>query len=140
MYSSVTSLSIRLLPGEDIRGSLSRLLHDQELPAACVLSCAGSLSRAALRLAGNGGGTIIEGPLEIVSLSGTLSPHGPHLHIALADSIGRVLGGHLLDGCTVLTTAEIVLATLPEVRYSRRHDTATGYAELVITTPVETPP
>ncbi|GFE60226.1 PPC domain-containing DNA-binding protein [Geobacter sp. AOG2] len=140
MYSPITSLSLRLRPGDDIRSSLSRLLHDRELPAACVLSCAGSLSRAALRLAGNGGGTIIEGPLEIVSLSGTLSPQGPHLHIAFADSIGRVLGGHLLDGCIVLTTAEIVLAVMPEVRFSRRHDAATGYAELVITTPVETTP
>jgi predicted DNA-binding protein with PD1-like motif len=140
MYSSITSLSLRLRPGDDVRSSLSRLLLDRELPAACVLCCAGSLSRAALRLAGSGGGTIIEGPLEIVSLSGTLSPQGPHLHIAFADSSGRVLGGHLLDGCIVLTTAEIVLAILPEVRFSRRHDTATGYAELVITTPVETPP
>jgi len=114
--------------------------HDRELPAVCVLGCVGSLSRAALRLAGNGGGTIIEGPLEIVALSGTLSPQGPHLHIALADSTGRVLGGHLLDGCIVLTTAEIVLAVMPDVRFSRRHDAATGYAELVITTPVETTP
>jgi predicted DNA-binding protein with PD1-like motif len=105
-----------------------------------VIRCVGSLSRAALRLAGNGGGTIIEGPLEIVSLSGTLSPHGPHLHIAIADSIGRVLGGHLLDGCIVLTTAEIVLAVMPEVRFSRRRDDATGFAELVITTPVEITP
>ncbi|WP_218043308.1 PPC domain-containing DNA-binding protein [Oryzomonas sagensis] len=140
MYSSITSLSLRLRPGDDIRNSLSRLLQDRELPAACVLSCAGCLSRAALRLAGSGGGTIIEGPLEIVSLSGTLSPQGPHLHIAFADSTGRVLGGHLLDGCIVLTTAEIVLAILPDVRFSRRHDTATGYAELVITSPVEVTP
>ena len=51
-----------------------------------------------------------------------------------------MLGGHLLDGCIVQTTAEIVLAILPEVSFSRRHDTATGYAELVITTPVETTP
>ena len=139
MFSSITSLSLRLQPGDDIRSSLSNLLLDRELPAACVLSCAGSLSRAALRLAGNGG-AIIEGPLEIISLSGTLSPQGPHLHIAFADNTGRVLGGHLLDGCIVLTTAEIVLALLPEVRFSRRRDAATGYAELFITTPAEATP
>ena len=45
-----------------------------------------------------------------------------------------------MDGCIVLTTAEIVLAILPEVRFSRRHDIVTGYAELVITTPVEATP
>ena len=140
MYSSISSLPLRLRPGDDLRGSLSRLLQDRELPAACVISCAGSLSRAALRLAGSGGGTIIEGPLEIVSLSGTLSPQGPHLHMAVADSTGRVLGGHLLDGCIVLTTAEIILAVLPEVRFSRRRDAETGHAELVITSPVESQP
>lgn len=36
---------------------------------------------------------------EIVSLTGTLSRHGAHLHIAIADFQGNVVGGHLMDGC-----------------------------------------
>jgi predicted DNA-binding protein with PD1-like motif len=140
MHSSITSMTLRLHPGDDLRSSLTRLVIDREIPAACIISCVGSLARAALRLAGNGGGTILEGPFEIVSLSGTLSPQGPHLHIAFADSLGRVTGGHLLEGCRVLTTVEIIVGILPDVRFSRRHDAATGYVELVITPPVENDP
>lgn len=36
---------------------------------------------------------------EIVSLTGTLSRHGAHLHISIADFQGNVVGGHLMDGC-----------------------------------------
>jgi predicted DNA-binding protein with PD1-like motif len=140
MHSAISSVTLRLHPGEDLRGSLTRYLLEQELPAACIVSCVGSLARAALRLAGNGGGTILEGPLEIVSLSGTLSPQGPHLHIAFADTLGRVTGGHLLEGCLVLTTAEIVLGIMPDIRFSRSADSQTGHMELVVSQPATITP
>ena len=47
------------------------------------------------------------GEQEILSLSGTLSPDGAHLHIALVDSRGAVIGGHLCVGSLVRTTAEL---------------------------------
>jgi hypothetical protein len=43
-----------------------------------------------------------------------------------------VIGGHLCAGSLVRTTAELLIALLPEWRFSRRIDPATGYAELVI--------
>jgi hypothetical protein len=43
-----------------------------------------------------------------------------------------VLGGHVARGCIVRTTAEIVLALLPEHCFSREHDVRSGFAELVI--------
>jgi predicted DNA-binding protein with PD1-like motif len=72
------------------------------------------------------------GEQEILSLSGTLSPDGAHLHIALADSRGAVIGGHLCAGSLVRTTAELVVGLLPEWRFSRELDAVTGYAELRI--------
>ena len=96
------------------------------------MSCVGSLSRARLRLAGGERVLEREGPFEIVALVGTLSPDGPHLHVALADGDGRVLGGHLLEGCLVHTTAEIVLAALDDVGFTRALDPATGWRELVV--------
>ena len=42
--------------------------------------------RAALRLADGTTRQTFEGPLEIVSLAGTLSRHGLHLHVAVADA------------------------------------------------------
>lgn len=72
------------------------------------------------------------GHFEIVSLVGTLSANGSHLHLAVADSTGRTIGGHLLDGCRVYTAAEIVLGELPALDFRRETDPAFGYLELVV--------
>ncbi len=127
---------LRLRPGDDLRQALeaafARLAAAQGLQAACVLSAVGSLSRSALRLAGQDPGQVESGHQELLTLSGTLSPDGAHLHACVADAQGQVRGGHVLPGCTVRTTAEVVLALLPEWRFSREPDPATGYKELVI--------
>ncbi|MFN9055893.1 MAG: PCC domain-containing protein, partial [Cyanobacteriota bacterium] len=70
--------------------------------------------------------------LEILSLSGTISPDGAHLHISVAGSSGAVIGGHLGAGSLVRTTAELVIGLLPDWRFSRELDPATGYPELRI--------
>jgi predicted DNA-binding protein with PD1-like motif len=89
--------------------------------------------RARLRLAARAESTTLEGRFEIVSLVGTLSPDGPHLHVAIADDQGHVVGGHLLDGSVVYTTAEIVLAEAEGFGFSRTVDEKTGFRELTIT-------
>jgi predicted DNA-binding protein with PD1-like motif len=61
-----------------------------------------------------------------------LSPDGAHLHIALADSNGIVVGGHLGPGSAVHTTLEVVVAELEGAAFSREPDPRTGYEELVI--------
>jgi predicted DNA-binding protein with PD1-like motif len=43
-----------------------------------------------------------------------------------------VIGGHLGPGSLVRTTAELVIGLLPEWRFQRELDPATGYAELRI--------
>jgi predicted DNA-binding protein with PD1-like motif len=42
-----------------------------------------------------------------------------------------VLGGHVAPGCIVLTTAEVLLALLPDWQFTREPDALTGYDELV---------
>ena len=124
---------LRLTPGADLRRALEVWMGEQQEQAGCVLSAVGSLSVAKLRLAGATEATAIHGELEILSLSGTLSPDGAHLHLAIADSSGAVIGGHLCAGSLVRTTAELVIGLLPEWRFSRKLDPATGYPELQIT-------
>ena len=46
--------------------------------------------------------------------------------------LGRTVGGHLAEGCTVRTTAEVVLAADEQLLFAREHDPATGYDELVV--------
>jgi predicted DNA-binding protein with PD1-like motif len=123
---------LRLPPGADLRRALETWMAEQEEQAGCVISAVGSLSVAQLRLAGATQATAINGELEILSLSGTLSPDGAHLHLAIAGSSGAVIGGHLCAGSLVRTTAELVVGLLPEWRFSREFDPATGYAELAI--------
>jgi predicted DNA-binding protein with PD1-like motif len=124
---------LRLRPGDDLRLSLEHWMALQKEQAGCVISGIGSLSVAKLRLAGQQESTTITGDLEIISLAGTLAAGGAHLHIAIADSKGAVIGGHLCAGSLVRTTAELVVGLLPEWTFSRQHDSATGYAELQIT-------
>jgi len=92
----------------------------------------GSLSVAQLRFAGNESPTELRDDLEILTLAGTLSVDGAHLHMSVADSRGQVFGGHVARGCVVRTTAEILLAILPEHRFSRGYDSGSGFMELVI--------
>ena len=123
---------LRLQPGDDLRQALETWMGEQEEQAGCVISAIGSLSMVQLRFAGTAVATAIRGELEILSLAGTLSPDGAHLHISIADSSGAVIGGHLCSGSLVRTTAALVLGLLLEWRFSRELDPATGYAELRI--------
>jgi len=131
------ALALRLHPGEDVRAALANafahLQAKQNTTAACVISAVGSLSRAVLRYAGEPEGTLLVEPLELITLSGTLSGDGVHLHASVATAGGEMLGGHVMPGCMVRTTAEIVLAPLPGWVFTREHDARTGFKELVAT-------
>lgn len=123
---------LRLLPGEDLKATLDAALAAHGVSAGFVLQGIGSLNTAQLRLAGAAELTALSGDLEILTLAGTLSADGAHLHMAVADARGRVLGGHVAPGCVVRTTAEILLALLPGYHFSREADAATGFRELLI--------
>lgn len=126
------TLPIRLHPLQDLRSALDAMLAQHKLDAAFVLQGIGSLSVARIRFAGRGEATELRGDLEILTLAGSLSPDGAHLHISVADAEGRVSGGHVAPGCIVRTTAEILLAVLPEHRFSREPDPDSGWDELAI--------
>ena len=126
------AFALRLAPGEDLRAALEARARESGCAALCVVTCVGSLAPARVRLAFEHEEIELAGPLEIVSLVGTLSPDGPHLHVAVADRAGKVHGGHLLPGSRVHTTAEVVLAVLEDVRFARALDPRTGWRELVV--------
>ena len=133
LTSTTRAYALRLKPGDDLRDALLAYVTQHHLKAGAVLTCVGSLTVATLRLANQEGPTEYRGHFEIVSLVGTLSATGgSHLHLSVADSTGRTLGGHLLAGCRVYTTAEIVLVALPELEFVREVDPTFGYKELVV--------
>jgi predicted DNA-binding protein with PD1-like motif len=126
------TLPLRITPGADLRAALGRAVAERGLDAAFVIAGIGSLSMTRLRVAGALEPDVIAGDVEILTLSGTIGPAGSHLHASVADATGRVWGGHVAHGCIVRTTAEVLLALLPDWTFARQHDPATGFAELVV--------
>ena len=125
------ALPLRLPPGADLRAAIEAALGSHT--AAFVLQGIGSLSVAQLRYAGVDSLTELRGDLEILTIAGSIAPDGAHLHMSVSDAQGRVFGGHVAPGCIVRTTAEILLAVLPDHAFSRELDVAgSGYKELVI--------
>lgn len=122
--------ALRLHPGDDLRGALEATGR-----TGFVVAGLGSLSHAQLRFAGEPGPTALAGPLEILTLTGSLTPDGAHLHVSVADAAGRVRGGHVCAGCVVRTTAELLFGPLPPGSLARAWDSATGFAELVVRQP-----
>ena len=124
--------SFRLRPGQDLKGALDAFVQQHRIEAGAMLTCVGSLTNVTLRLANQEGPSVWQGHFEIVSLVGTLSTNGSHLHLAVSDSTGRTIGGHLLAGCIIYTTAEIVVGVMPSLSYVREPDPTFGYRELVV--------
>lgn len=122
----------RLLPGEDLLQGIRLRAAAHAIRAGWMGTCVGSLTHYHLRFADRPGGTRGTGPFEIVSLAGTVSVNGCHLHTCLADHTGRTTGGHVLEGCVVYTTAEIVIGALPGLVFTRERDGTTPWAELQI--------
>lgn len=127
------AIPLRLEPGDDLKQRIDRLAWERGWRAGCVVTCVGSLQVAHIRFADQSDITRVQGPLEIVSLSGTVASFGgSHLHIAVSDDKGRVLGGHLKEGSIIRTTAEIVIGIMEGFAFHREIDPQTGYPELIV--------
>lgn len=124
--------ALRLRPGQDLRKEIERFTRARGIKAGFIITTVGSLEKATLRLADQNNASSFEGKFEIVSLVGTLSQDGVHLHISLSDSTGRTIGGHLVEGCQIYTTAEIVIGEARGIVFTRAADKLTGYKELTI--------
>jgi hypothetical protein len=121
---------LRLLPGEDLRMSVERYLHLHRLEAAWMVTAVGSLTAYRIRMANSNKAANGFGFFEILSVTGTLSIYGVHLHICIADAEGNAIGGHLMEGCIIYTTAELVLESSDILKFTREQDGA--YKELKI--------
>ncbi len=122
----------RLTRGQDLRAGIETYAREHGIAAGCALSGVGCVLRARVRDASGVTVRQIDEPMEIVSLTGTVSAARTHLHVAFSRGDLSTVGGHLLEGCTVNTTAEIVLLELPGLRFGAAYDPQTGYDELEI--------
>ena len=138
---------LRLFPGEDLLLELRKFVSEKNIKAAFIASCVGSVSSCILRPAGEPCGIELSGKkFEIVSLVGTLESENNidiegnltdkqdncHLHMSVSNENCEVIGGHVLQGCIVRTTAEIVIGSLKNFIFIRKYDGRSGYNELFI--------
>ena len=103
--------AFRLKPGQDLKKEILQYVKEKQIKAGWISTCVGSLTNYNIRFANQPEGNSGSGHFEIVSLTGTVSVNGSHLHISISDSTGKTIGGHLMEGCKIYTTAEIVIGS-----------------------------
>ena len=123
--------TFRLTRGMDLKREIEKYVIDNEI-SGVILSSVGSISKLTIRLADGKSILEKEEDFEIISVNGTLSKDGLHLHISVSDINGNLIGGHLKDGTIINTTCEIVLLIFDDVKYTREYDENTGFNELAI--------
>ena len=105
------AVPLHLEAGIDVRRSLEQLALEHNA-GGFVLSVVGNLSQAAFACPGKSAPTVLAGELEIITLQGTISPDGVHLHLSFSDASCQVWGGHLEHGSLVLRGADLLVGLL----------------------------
>jgi predicted DNA-binding protein with PD1-like motif len=129
---SIATLAFRLKPGQLLKETIQQMVNANKIKAGWISASVGSLTQYNIRFANMPNGNKNTGHFEIVSLTGTVSINGSHLHIAVSDSVGKTIGGHLLDSNIVYTTAEIVILYDTTLQFNRVKDGTTPWPELQI--------
>jgi len=124
--------AFRLKPGQDLQQSIDSFVKAKNIQAGWIATCVGSITEYTIRFANQERGYSDKGHFEIVSLVGALSVNGSHIHISISDSTGKTIGGHLMAGCKIYTTAEIVINESKDLVFLRQEDGTTPWKELQV--------
>jgi predicted DNA-binding protein with PD1-like motif len=117
---------VSLGSGDLLLESIRRAAREANLHTGVLMTGIGSLSAGRIHTVATNElppGEIfldLPGPLEVISFSGIIANYEPHLHISLMDQAGKCYGGHLEEGCVVLTLSEISILRLSDLRLVRR--------------------
>ncbi len=132
----MNTIIFRLKPGADLKSSIEEIVKQNSVKAGFIITCVGGLEQATVRMAGAKPDAqdirTFKGDFEIVSLVGTVSTNGTHLHMSFSDGEGIVHGGHLKEGTIIHPTAEIVVGVDENTEMKREMDEETGFTELVV--------
>lgn len=115
--------ALRLNPGDDLLLSLRQAAREQGIQNAAILSGVGSLSQYhyhVVKTTNMPPGNVFvkgEGPFDILTITGLIVNGEVHAHVAFSDTEGAY-GGHIEEGCRVLTFAVIVLAEADNVDFT----------------------
>ena len=114
---------VRLETQEDVLISLRKAVEESGIQNGLILSGIGSLSCYQVHVVETTNmppGDIFfgeEGPYDILNVNGMILEGRVHAHITFSNT-DRAMGGHLEEGCRVLTFSVIALMETPGVSYA----------------------
>ena len=113
-------VALRPDPGEDVLLSLRAAVKEQEIQNAAILSGVGSLDRYHVHVVQTTnmppGNTFVqgEGPFDILTITGLVVDGEVHAHITFSNP-ELAMGGHLEEGCRVLTFTVVLMTEALDV-------------------------
>lgn len=122
-YNLKNFFFVRLNPGEDILLAVKKAVSEHEISNAVILSGVGSINRYHFHVVDTGTNPPREAypkgdePCDIVNIDGIVIAGRVHAHITLSDS-KVAFGGHLEEGCRVLTFAVVIMAEIPDADFT----------------------
>jgi predicted DNA-binding protein with PD1-like motif len=132
-------IAMRLTPGTDVLAGIIEACEKYNIKDGVIISALGSWREVTFcnpidlpnGKKGYGDPTILEGNYELVSLSGIIchDTEGkilPHIHLTISDEKGNAYGGHMMPGCEVLLTTDLVIGTFAGIVMGRRYDEELG--------------
>jgi predicted DNA-binding protein with PD1-like motif len=120
LFAASRFVALRLNPGEDVLLSLRATVAEQGIRNAAILSGVGSLDRYHFHVVKTTnmppGNTFVrgEGPFDILTVTGLVVNGQVHAHITFSNT-ELAMGGHLEEGCRVLTFAVVMMAEAVDV-------------------------
>lgn len=114
---------VRMDPGEDVLESLREAVNSNSVQNAIIVSGVGSLSRYHVHVVETTNlppGNVYfkdSGPFDILTVTGMVLDGRVHAHIT-ASNTDRAIGGHLEEGCEVLTFAIVGLMATADSDFS----------------------
>ena len=122
-FTASRYIALRLDPGEDVLLTLRDAVREHGIRNAAILSGVGSLDRYHFHVVKTTnmppGNTFVqgEGPFDILTLTGLVVNGEVHAHITFSNT-ELAMGGHLEEGCRVLTFAVVVIAEALDVDFA----------------------
>ena len=116
-------IMLRLNPGDDILLSLRQAVKDNNIQSGLIMNGTGSVSSYHFHVVDSADLPPAEvfpkadKPCDIVSMSGLIIDGRVHAHIMFTHK-EIAFGGHMEEGCRVLTFTTIVLAETPDIQYT----------------------
>jgi predicted DNA-binding protein with PD1-like motif len=122
-FTTTHFVALRLDPGDELLLSLREAVRAEGIENAVILAGVGSLDRYHFHVVTSTnmppGNTFVrgEGPFDILTVTGTIIDGDVHAHVTCSNT-EVAMGGHVEEGCRVLTFAAIVLAEAPDADFA----------------------